>query len=166
MARLPFRRAAYDAPDEIAVVLESLGVASVVVDVEPFVCRWETSAEELAAGLAATIKRIGAVPTIRAVVFVTNSRRAPSKDLYDERLELSYVHSARKPLLHLAALKALPPPIAVIGDQPLTDGLLAWRLKASFIQLSLPQRAPFGVRLQPHLGAAVTRTLFAIADQH
>jgi hypothetical protein len=144
-------------------MLERLHVRTVILDVEPLVCLWGTGSDELAAGLTAVAETVAAVPSVRAAAFVTNSRRLPRESLHDERLALSYLHRARKPWLRLGALRELPQPAVVVGDQPLTDGLLAWRLKVPFIQLALPERAPLGVRVQARIGAIVVRALFQFA---
>jgi hypothetical protein len=161
VSRLPLVRLPYAEATQISALIEALRTATVVLDVEPLICLWGTGDEELAAGIAATVQRIVAVPAVRAAVFVTNSRRALREPLHDDRVALSYVQSARKPWLPLERLKELPRPLAVVGDQPLTDGLLAWRLRAPFIQLGLPEHAPLGIRIQAKLGAAVLRSLFA-----
>ena len=48
-------------------------------------------------------------------------------------LMLTYIPRARKPWV-VRDLRNLPVPRAVVGDQILTDGLLAWRLQSPFIQ--------------------------------
>jgi predicted HAD superfamily phosphohydrolase YqeG len=163
VSRLPLLRIGYDDAPEISSAIEDLRTATVLLDVEPLVCLWNSGDDELAAGLTLMLERIVAVPSLRAAVFITNSRRVPSIPLHNSRLAVSYLHSARKPWLSLEHFRVLPRPVAVVGDQPLTDGLLAWRLRAPFVQLGLPEQTPPGIRLQAKLGGAVLRTLFASA---
>jgi predicted HAD superfamily phosphohydrolase YqeG len=136
-------------------------IASVVVDVEPLVAIWNSGDEELASGLTMLIERLAELPEIETVSFATNSKRAPRAALEHARLRLTYVHSAGKPWLRLDVLRRLPRPLAVIGDQGLTDGLLAWRLNALFINLVVPADSPHGVRFQAAAGQLVRRIFFS-----
>lgn len=77
-------------------------------------------------GLAAALRELARAARIERIVFLTNSRRVPVDGLLAESRAV-YVARARKPW-RLGPLAGSKPPIAVIGDQLLTDGLLAWRL--------------------------------------
>jgi len=109
-----------------------LAVRTIIVDVEPLVAFWDSDQRTLDQGIARVLGEIVTVPSVRAVVFSTNSARRPSVAPACEGIQVRYVASARKPL-HTAPYRDLPRPGAVAGDQLPTDGVLAYRLGFTFL---------------------------------
>ena len=146
--------------DDVVGELHELRAATAVFDVEPLVCSWATGQVELDEGLRTTLRALAALPQLKAVAFLTNSRRvAVGAEATLPSLDVSYRSQARKPWTQLRTLRQLPEPIVVVGDQPLTDGIIASRLGASFIEVGLPSGSPRWVRLQRRLGDLVMRNL-------
>jgi predicted HAD superfamily phosphohydrolase YqeG len=102
---------------------------------------------------------MASVPGIRAVCFATNSARRPSALPGAPGIDVSYIVSARKPA-HLAAYSRLPRPGVVIGDQLMTDGLLARRLGYAFLHYRPAEPAPAGPRLLDLAGRVVRPLIF------
>jgi predicted HAD superfamily phosphohydrolase YqeG len=125
-------------------------VTTLVVDVEPLLVAWSGTQADLDRELERFVDALGPHPR---VVFVTNSARRPTGPLPPT---VGFVSAARKPLTRLGRLA---PPVVVVGDQPLTDGLLAWRHRATYLQNPLPAHAPLGVRVQRWCGGVVLRVL-------
>ncbi len=125
------------------------------MDVEPAVAAWDTDAATLEEGVARVTSELAQLPAVRQVVFLTNSpRRAmPATG------EFTYRARARKPW-RLWTLRTLPAPVVVIGDQVLTDGLLAHRLGAAFVHLPHHGRMPWWPAAQALAGRFVRRVLF------
>ena len=109
-----------------------LAVRAIIVDVEPLVALWDSDQRALDEGIARVLGEVRTVPSVRAVVFATNSARRPSVIPACEGIQVRYVASARKPL-HTAHYRDLPRPGAVAGDQLPTDGVLARRLGFTFL---------------------------------
>ena len=109
-----------------------LAVQTIIVDVEPLVAFWDSDQRTLDLGIARVLDEIRTVPSVRAVVFSTNSARRPSIVPACEGIQVRYLASARKPL-HTAPYRDLPRPGAVAGDQLPTDGVLAYRLGFTFL---------------------------------
>jgi len=109
-----------------------LAVRTIIVDVEPLVAFWDSDQRTLDLGIARVLDEIRTVPSVRAVVFSTNSARRPSIVPACEGIQVRYLASARKPL-HTAPYRDLPRPGAVAGDQLPTDGVLAYRLGFTFL---------------------------------
>jgi hypothetical protein len=105
----------------------------VVLDLEPWVAHWRTGQAELDAAVTALSRRWGA----QHVHVVTNSVRLVSEGVLPVGWRQTRV--ARKPFTRLQ----VPAGAVVVGDQPLQDGLLAWRLGATFVQVALPDDAPW-----------------------
>ena len=55
-----------------------LSVRTMIFDVEPLVAPWHGSQESLAQGIARTLGDARTVPSLRVVVFATNSARRPT----------------------------------------------------------------------------------------
>lgn len=140
--------------------LRSFAPEALVVDVEPFVCLWDTDDRALAVGLQARLADLADVPSAREVVFITNSKRRPSGLPQLKWAAVRYVSGARKPFLNPTLARSLPRPVVVCGDQVLTDGILAWRLNAPFVQLWLPFCMPVQVRVQRSVGEIVAPLFF------
>jgi hypothetical protein len=108
----------------------------VLLDVEPYVAPWLTGQADLDAGVA----RLAARWADQPVVIVTNSDRVVSPHVLPRHWR--QVSKARKPFTRLQ----VPPGAVVVGDQPLMDGLLAWRYRAVFVRVPLPTGAPWWAR--------------------
>ena len=130
-----------------------------VLDIEPLVAPWYGSEDELDRGIDRVIKQLAQVPGLRAVCFATNSARRPSHLPGAPGIRVSYVLSARKPL-HLGPFAQLPRPGVVVGDQIMTDGLLARRLDFAFLHYRHPQGAPIGPRLLDASGQLLRPLVF------
>jgi predicted HAD superfamily phosphohydrolase YqeG len=137
-----------------------LSARTLIFDVEPLVAWWDSSQESLDRGIAMIVGELSAVPSVRVVVFATNSVRRPSAVPAVHDVRVMYLASAGKPL-RTAPYRALPRPGAVIGDQVPTDGLLAQRLGYTFLHYS-PRLAgvPLGPRLVHRLGRLALPLLF------
>jgi hypothetical protein len=148
-----------------------LALATLVFDIEPLVAPWNGGQQGLDRGVAEVLGQAEAVPSVRAVVFSTNSSRRPSVlstvagpgdgDPGDGAgLRVEYVVSAAKPL-RIAPYRGLPRPGAVIGDQLPTDGILAYRLGYLFLHYDPPYgHVPIGPRLMHRWGRVVRPVLF------
>jgi hypothetical protein len=141
-----------------------LSVQTIIFDVEPLVAPWHSSQEALDQGLARILGDVRAVPSVRAVVFSTNSARRPSALPAGDGVRVSYLASARKPL-RTAPYHGLPRPGAVAGDQLPTDGILAHRLRFTFLHY-MPELTgvPLGPGLMHHWGELVRPLLFRRPD--
>ena len=104
-----------------------LSVKTMIFDVEPLVTPWHGSQESLDQGIARILGGVRTAPSVRVVVFATNSARSPSAVPACDDLQVRYLASAGKPL-RTAPYHDLPRPGAVAGDQLPTDGILAYRL--------------------------------------
>jgi hypothetical protein len=137
-----------------------LSVRTMIFDVEPLVVSWHGSQESLDQGIAHILGDVRTVPSVRVVVFSTNSARRPSAVPACDGLQVSYLASARKPL-RTAPYRDLPRPGAVAGDQFPTDGVLAYRLRFTFLYYA-PELAgvPLGPGLMHHWGKMVRPVLF------
>ncbi len=137
-----------------------LSVRTMIFDVEPLVAPWHGSQESLDRGIARILDDIGTVPSVRVVVFATNSARRPSVVPARDGVEVRYLASADKPL-RTAPYHGLPRPGAVAGDQVLTDGMLAYRLRFAFLHY-MPRLAdvPLGSGLMHRWGELVRPLLF------
>jgi hypothetical protein len=158
---------AYERVTSLAELFErvrSLALETLIFDIEPLVAPWKGGQQGLDRGVAEVLGYAGNVPSVRAVVFSTNSARRPSAvpvapaGLTD--LTVEYVASAAKPL-RIAPYRDLPRPGAVIGDQLPTDGILAYRLGYLFLHFDPPYgHVPLGPRLMHRWGQAVRPVLF------
>lgn len=146
--------------DEILDQVRKLSVRTLIVDIEPLVSWWHNTQESLDWGVAMVVGKVATVPTVRVLVFSTNSVRRPSVIPDAGDLEVRYLASAGKPL-RTSPYDNLPRPGAVIGDQVPTDGLLARRLGFTFLHYQ-PRLdgVPFGPRVMHRLGRLVVPALF------
>jgi hypothetical protein len=152
-----------------------LALATLIFDIEPLVAPWNGGQPGLDRGVAEILGRARTVPSVRAVVFSTNSARRPSvfppeppaaadsadpADPAGDGLRAEYVASAAKPL-RIAPYRDLPRPGAVIGDQLPTDGVLAYRLGYLFLHYDPPyDHVPLGPALMHRWGRVVRPALF------
>ncbi len=100
------------------------------------------------------------VPSVTSVVYSSNSQCPRAAD---GKSCIRIVTAARKPW-RTKYLHNEPRPVAVVGDQVLTDGLLAWRLRASFLQWQVAGPMPPWPRLQRRLGRIAAPFLFKDED--
>jgi len=156
-------RSWYERHAELDDVLEGARkrtVRTIIVDVEPFVSWWGGDQESLDRGVAMIVGKVSALPTLRVLVFATNSARRPSAIPASRDIEVIYLASAGKPL-RMAPYRGLPRPGAVIGDQVATDGMLARRLGFAFLYYQPPlDDVPLGPRVLHRLGRLAVPLLF------
>jgi len=139
--------------DEAALLVRRVSAATVVLDVEPMIAPWRGSAEAYLAGARRFLDAIvGQSDTVTAIVIASNSPATRPAITCDVPLTLSV--GAGKPW-RTDYLADLPRPVVVIGDQPLTDGLLAWRLDGVFLHWRHDGPTPWWPRLQRTLGRLV-----------
>ena len=137
-----------------------LSVRTMIFDVEPLVAPWHGSQESLDQGIARILGDARTVPSLRVVVFATNSARRPTAVPAWDGLQVRYLASAGKPL-RTAPYHHLPRPGAVAGDQLPTDGILAHRLGFTFLHYAPePAGVPFGPGLMHRWGELVRPVLF------
>jgi predicted HAD superfamily phosphohydrolase YqeG len=155
--------AAYDrlaTLDDIARYASRVSARTLVLDIEPFVADWDSSQETLDDGVARVLDYVATIAGLVVVCFATNSRRRPTALPSDLAVQVEYVASAGKPL-QTAPYRRFPPPGIVIGDQILTDGLLARRLGYTFLHYCPDQAGmPRGPRLLNRLGALARPVLW------
>jgi hypothetical protein len=144
---------------ELPSLVAELSAQTAVLDVEPLVAPWYGSGDELDRGIARVSERLAHVPGLRAVCFATNSARRPSHLPDIPGIRVSYVLSAGKPL-HLGPYAKLPRPGVVIGDQVMTDGLLARRLDFTFLHYRHSRGAPIGPRVLDACGQLLRPLVF------
>ena len=137
-----------------------LSVRTIIFDVEPLVTYWHSGQKSLDQGVARILDEVKAVPSVRAVVFATNSARRPTALPACDGIQVRYLAQADKPL-RTAPYHDLPRPGAVAGDQLPTDGILAYRLNFSFLHY-MPRLTgvPLGPDLMHRWGELVRPVLF------
>ncbi len=137
-----------------------LSPRTVIVDVEPLVARWDSGQKALDFGVASVVSLLGGLAGLSVLCFATNSARRPSRIPAGRAARVMYLASAGKPL-QIALYQSLPAPGVVIGDQVLTDGVLARRLGYAFLHY-VPESAgmPIGPRLLRYCGSPVMPFLF------
>jgi predicted HAD superfamily phosphohydrolase YqeG len=147
--------AVYERFATIGDVLErarELSPKTVIVDVEPLVAWWDSSQELLDSGVKQIVSQLGGATGVSVVCFATNSARRPSRVPPGTAAQVVYLASAGKPL-QIAQYASLPTPGVVIGDQVLTDGMLARRLGYAFLHYCPePAGMPIGPRLLRYCG--------------
>jgi predicted HAD superfamily phosphohydrolase YqeG len=140
-------------------LVAELSARTVVLDIEPLVAAWDGTQDALDEGIARVLDQVAAVPGVRAVCFATNSARQPSALPDIPGIDVSYLVSARKPT-RTAPYARLPLPGVVVGDQVMTDGMLARRLGYSFLHYRHPQPGPLGPRLLDGFGQLARPLMF------
>jgi predicted HAD superfamily phosphohydrolase YqeG len=146
--------------DDMLDQARQLSVRTLIVDIEPLVSWWDFTQDSLDWGVAMVVGKVATLPTVRTLVFSTNSVRRPSVIPAAGDLEVRYLSSAGKPL-RTAAYLDLPRPGAVVGDQVPTDGLLAWRLRYTFLHYQPRLNGvPLGPRVMHRLGRLAVPALF------
>jgi predicted HAD superfamily phosphohydrolase YqeG len=137
-----------------------LAAKTLVFDVEPLVAAWDSDQEALDRGIAGVLEQVTAIPGVLTVCFATNSSRQPSVVPDSPGVQVEFIASAAKPL-RTTPYQRFPRPGVVIGDQVLTDGLLARRLGYTFLHYS-PALAgmPRGPQLLRRLGGPFRPLVF------
>ena len=153
-------------PADLFAAARELSVRTLIFDVEPLVAPWHSSQESLDQGIARILGGVRTVPSVRMVVFATNSARRPSAVPSCDGIEVRYLASAEKPL-RIAPYRSLPRPGAVAGDQLPTDGVLAYRLRFTFLHYT-PKLSgvPLGPGLMHRWGELVRPLLFRRSATH
>jgi predicted HAD superfamily phosphohydrolase YqeG len=149
----------FDDECDLPRLLAEQSVQTAVLDIEPLVAPWNGSRDALDRGVARVVDQIAKVPGLRAVCFATNSARRPSHLPDVPGIRVSYVVSASKPL-QLGPFTKLPRPGVVVGDQVMTDGLLARRLGYAFLHYRHPQGEPIGPRVLDGCGQLLRPLVF------
>jgi predicted HAD superfamily phosphohydrolase YqeG len=140
--------------------LKRLSPRTLIIDIEPLVAYWDSTQDALDRGIAHVLHLVAAIPSVAVVCFATNSARRPSAQPRGTEIHVVYLASAHKPV-QIKPYLSFPRPGAVIGDQVLTDGLLAKRLGHAFLHYRAPLTgAPIGPRLLDGLGRLARRPIF------
>lgn len=149
--------------DDVVRQAGELSARTMVFDVEPLVAYWDGGQDALDQGVAWVLSEVAAVPTVQVVCFATNSLRRPSAIPSEPGVRVVYLASAGKPL-RTAPYRDFPRPGMVIGDQIVTDGILASRLGYTFVLVN-PEvmDIPAGPRLMRAGGRLVRPLLFTRA---
>ena len=159
MRRTP-RLIVRDRETVLAAVAE-LQPATLVVDVQPLVAPWGCSSDAMISGAIALSEYLAdATPNLRTLVFATNARSGLRQDLQQERPQARFVSAAHKPW-RIAYLASAPRPVVVLGDQIITDGLLASRLHGQFLHWRAHGHIPWWPRLQAMVGCLLVKFMFS-----
>jgi hypothetical protein len=147
--------------DDVLDRARQLSVRTMIVDVEPLVSWWDNTQESLDWGVAMVTGKAATLPTLRVLVFATNSARRPSAIPAGRDIQVVYRASAGKPL-RTTPYRGYPLPGAVVGDQVPTDGMLARLLGFTFLHYQ-PQLGdvPLGPRLMHRVGRLAVPLLFS-----
>lgn len=139
---------------------------TLLFDVEPLVAYWDSGQQALDQGLTRVLGEAAAVPGVLVVCFSTNSLRRPSVSLVRPGVRVVYLAAARKPF-RTSPYQDFPTPGALIGDQALTDGILARRLGYEFVHCEPElKKVPVGPRLMNQLGRLTLPLLARHPDHH
>jgi len=159
MRRTP-RLIVYDRDTVVGAVVE-LQPATLVVDVQPFVAPWGCSSDAMLSGVVALAKYLAdAAPNLRTLIFATNARPAFRQQLQRGRPMVTLIGAAHKPW-RVAYLTGAPRPVVVLGDQIITDGMLAFRVHGLFLHWRAPGHIPWWPRLQAMIGALLIHFFFS-----
>jgi predicted HAD superfamily phosphohydrolase YqeG len=153
---------ARDVPSRI----RDLAARTVIYDVEPLIAHWDSAQAALDQGIAAVVGQVAQIGGVQVVCFATNSARFPSVlPAAPPGLQVRYLVSARKPL-RTAPYADLPRPGVVVGDQIMTDGLLARRIGFTFLHFQpRPGSVPAGPQALMRCGEVLRPLIFARAGR-
>lgn len=115
--------------DEVAEVAASIGDDVVLIfDVDNTLAPQEADPDELGELVGSAIERFERDPAVSRVIVMTNGRQRGLPEV---------ISRGNKPFTTRRRLGLHDPSatVLVVGDQVLTDGLLAWRLRATFLHL-------------------------------
>jgi predicted HAD superfamily phosphohydrolase YqeG len=145
--------------------LKQLSPRTLIIDIEPLVAYWDSTQDALDRGVTHMLQLVAAIPSVAVACFATNSARRPSAQPRSARVQVVYLASAHKPL-QISPYLSFPRPGVVVGDQVLTDGLLARRLGYGFLHFRAPLAgAPIGPQLLGRFGRLARRPVFG-PDRH
>jgi hypothetical protein len=140
-----------------------LRTRTLVVDVEPLLSPWGAAPESVFAATAAFANEsIAHIPSLKCLFFATNARM-PFIKTFETDSRFIFISAAHKPW-RTNYLNGCPKPITVIGDQVLTDGLLAYRLEGNFLHWRSRCAVPLWPRVQMMAGRLVESVFFALRD--
>ena len=152
--------------DDALRVARERSAKTLLFDVEPLVAYWDSGQQALDQGVTRVLGEAAAVPGVLVVCFSTNSLRRPSVSLVRPGVRVVYLAAARKPF-RTAPYRDFPTPGALIGDQALTDGILARRLGYEFVHCEPElKKVPVGPRLMNELGKLTLPLLARHPDPH
>lgn len=126
----------------------------IIFDVDNTLAPQGIPVPEFAVMVNAAIDRVEASPNISRVIALTNG---PQREV--DRM----ISRGNKPWTTRGrlGLRGSRVPLVVVGDQVLTDGLLAWRLRATFLYLVIDDEAEERRQATMRLiGRALIRMLF------
>ena len=153
LARVPIRDV--QSLDEVMAFVESTdGQMVIIFDVDNTLAPQGVALDEFASLVDAAIDRVEAHPSVERVIALTNG---------GQRGVARMVSRGNKPWTtkRRLGLHRNRTPVVVVGDQILTDGLLAWRLRATFLYLVLDDehedRRQANMR---RIGTLIVRVLF------
>jgi predicted HAD superfamily phosphohydrolase YqeG len=151
-------------PGDVLRRARELSARTVIFDVEPLVAYWDGDQEALEQGMARVLSEVSVLPALQVLCFATNSARRPAVMPSGGGVKVVYLASAVKPL-RTSAYRRFPRPGVVIGDQVVTDGILARRLGYTFVWFD-PQLTgiPAGPRLMAAWGRLVRPLLYTRPD--
>jgi predicted HAD superfamily phosphohydrolase YqeG len=140
-----------------------LQTRTLVVDVEPLLSPWDAAGDTVIAAATTFATEVKArIPSLQHLVFATNARMRLIKASATDGGFL-FISAARKPW-RINYLKGSPTPITVIGDQVLTDGLLAYRLGGNFLHWRPDHTVPLWPRMQTIAGKLIEDVFFSLQD--
>ena len=127
LGRVPIRDA-HSIDDVIAFIESSDDDKVIIFDVDNTVAPQGTMVDDFGALVNAAIDRFEASPNVARVIALTNGTQREVPRL---------VSGGNKPWTtrRRLGLRGSRESIVVVGDQVLTDGLLAWRLRGTFLHL-------------------------------
>ena len=127
LARVPIRDV--QSLDEVMAFVESTdGEKVIIFDVDNPLAPQGVPLTEFGQLVNSAIDRVEANPSVARVITLSNGAR---------REVARMVNRGNKPWTtrRRLGLRGSSAPLVVVGDQVLTDGLLAWRLRATFLHL-------------------------------
>jgi hypothetical protein len=156
------RRVSANSLDSVCRVVSAVNARTVVLDVQPMILGWRPTTTNHEAGSVVDALRI-ASPALDALIFASNARHLDLTLGNSDAKSGSLVVRARKPW-RIDYLSGVSAPIIVVGDQVVTDGLLAWRMGATFVHWQHVHPTPVWPRVQRMLGSVVARLIFVAED--
>jgi hypothetical protein len=150
-----------DSCDTVADLIGEFQPATVVADVEPLVAPRDSAASDVVSGAVRFTERlVAAAPaTLSLLVFASNARLHVPEKMKVENVVAVFVSPAWKPWTVSYIAKA-PRPMVVVGDQVVTDGIIAVRMQVPFIHSVTGNRVPWWPRLQAAIGTPVAKVVF------
>ncbi len=154
------RCAVRDHDDALATVME-LHPATLVGDVQPFAAAWGCDSETMMTAIITLSQRLAdASPDLNNLVFATNAHSATDGLLCQKAPRVMVVSAARKPW-RTDYLAEMSQPVVVLGDQILTDRLLARHVRGLFLHWQSSRPISWWPRVQAMIGGLFTRLRFS-----